>query len=86
MKKRYYLLLGLLLFAMCFGYIATKGHTYTLKVNTMGMGEVTEIKLDKGEEIVKITDTSKDGDSFYITLQSVSKGKDTVQVTGTDSG
>ena len=86
MKKRYYLLLGLLLFAMCFGYIVTKGHTYTLKVNTMGMGEVTEIKLDKGEEIVKITDTSKDGDSFYITLQSVSKGKDTVQVTGTDSG
>ena len=76
MKKRYYLLLGLLLFAMCCGYIVTKGHTYTLKVNTMGMGEVTEIKLDKGEEIVKITDTSKDGDSFYITLQSVSKGKD----------
>ena len=86
MKKRYYLLLGLLLFAMCFGYIVTKGHTYTLKVNTAGMGEVTDIKLDKGEQIVKITDTSKDGDSFYITLQSVSKGKDTIRVTGTDSG
>jgi uncharacterized SAM-binding protein YcdF (DUF218 family) len=85
MKKRYYLLLGLLLLGLCFGYIVGNGQTYTLKVNTAGMGEIIDFHLDKGEQIVKITDTSVDDDSFYITLQSVSKGKDTLVVTGKNS-
>ena len=84
MKKRYYLLLGLILAAVCFGYIAVRGSVYTMKVNTIGMGDVIGVYLEKGEEIVRITDQRREGDTLYITLQSVSQGKDSIRIEGTN--
>ncbi len=85
MKKIWYLVLALVLAVFCTAYIAVKGDTYVLELNVSFVGGSVEdysASFDKGDEILRIEDVSLQDGKLRITVRSVSKGRDYIEVSG----
>ena len=87
MKKLSYIILAVLMAAFCVVYIVISGQKYTMEIrsNHLNADENNiHIMADNGEKIVKCIEKKIEGDTLYLTFESVSEGKEFVRAEGVD--
>lgn len=87
MKSKRFLLLGLCLLLLCFGYISIVGREYTVKIrpysSTAQSAEEFQVELDHTDTVSLIGKEWNDG-VLSLTFRSLQRGKEYVSIKGPD--
>ena len=84
MKKRWYFIFAAVLMCICLAYSIAVGGRYVMDVDIQGMSDKADqiqVTVEQDTEILKATDSHREGDHLYVTLESVSPGRVFVIVT-----
>ena len=84
MKKRWYFIFAAVLMCICVAYSIAVGGRYVMDVDIQGMSDKADqiqVTVEQDTEILKATDSHREGDHLYVTLESVSPGRVFVIVT-----
>ena len=87
MKKRWYFIFAAVLMCICVAYSIAVGGRYVMDVDIQGMSDKADqiqVTVEQDTEILKATDSHREGDHLYVTLESVSPGRVFVIVTHLD--
>ena len=87
MKKRWYFIFAAVLMCICVAYSIAVGGRYVMDVDIQGLSakaDQIQVTVEQDTEILKATDSHREGDHLYVTLESVSPGKAFVIVTPLD--
>ena len=87
MKKRWYFIFAAVLMCICLVYSIAAGGRYVMDVDIQGLSDKADqlqVTVERDTEILKVADSHREGDHFYITFESVSPGKVFVIVTPPD--
>ncbi len=84
MKKRWYFIFAAVLMCICVAYSIAVGGRYVMDVDIQGLSDKADqiqVTVEQDTEILKATDSHREGDHLYVTLESVSPGRVFVIVT-----
>ena len=84
MKKRCYFIFAAVLMCICVAYSIAVGGRYMMDVDIQGLSDKADqiqVTVEQDTEILKATDSHREGDHLYVTLESVSPGRVFVIVT-----
>ena len=87
MKKRWYFIFAAVLMCICVAYSIAVGGRYVMDVDIQGWSDKADqiqVTVEQDTEILKATDSHREGDHLYVTLESVSPGRVFVIVTHLD--
>ena len=78
MKKRWYFIFAAVLMCICVAYSIAVGGRYVMDVDIQGLSDKADqiqVTVEQDTEILKATDSHREGDHLYVTLESVSPGR-----------